>query len=73
MDPLDKVTCIWCGKVYQWDWGQDEIKGAECIVSEFPGSEVDLTLYFCSCGGTLGVVTEEEKGSSLLIHATMTF
>ncbi|KKN70618.1 hypothetical protein LCGC14_0428910 [marine sediment metagenome] len=59
------IKCPWCAKEWEWDWCLDEIIGAQS--AEFVSSEsvTKLLLYVCTCGGSLGVLTEEKNGSHL--------
>lgn len=66
-DCTEDIKCVWCGKVYPWDWCQDVIPGMEPV--EFACTQVPNTklyLYLCGCGGSLCVVTEEPNGSEVM-------
>jgi uncharacterized protein YlaI len=68
MNPEDEVKCIWCGKLYEYDWQHDEIKDVEPTYVDL-GADYELAVYMCTkCNGTLAIMTFEPNGSSLLIH-----
>jgi hypothetical protein len=61
-----QIICNWCDKKWEWDSCTDEIPGASFRAFMDSSSSTRLFLYWCTCGGSLAVVTEEVKGSTLL-------
>ena len=58
------IDCTWCKKRWKWDWCQDTIVGLD-PKRYVDGTDTDLYLFVCSCGGSLCVVTEEPNGSQI--------
>ncbi len=63
------IKCVWCGKQWEWDWCQDTVIGLDSVgpfkCSDKPGFKLEL--FICDCGGSLGVLTTEPRGSDLLV------
>lgn len=61
------ITCQWCRKRWKWDWDTDDIPGTKTLdFACLEKPDFETVLFLCSCGGSLAVVTSEEKGSGVL-------